>query len=42
MQAELVAAVRILACGDLGPGMHEIPDTDRRAIASIWLDHYNR
>ncbi|MFE1876672.1 hypothetical protein ACFW9N_38405 [Streptomyces sp. NPDC059496] len=42
VQAELIAAVRILARGDLGPGIHEIPDSDRRDIASIWLDHYNR
>ncbi|MGW6412999.1 adenosylhomocysteinase [Streptomyces vinaceus] len=42
VQAELLAGVRMLSRGDLGPGMYEVPDADRRVIASTWLDHYNR
>ncbi|PSK58016.1 Adenosylhomocysteinase [Streptomyces sp. 111WW2] len=42
VQGELLAGVRMLARGDLGPGMHEVPDVDRATIANLWLNHYNR
>ena len=42
VQGELLAGVRMLARGDLAPGMHEVPDADRATIANLWLDHYNR
>lgn len=42
VQGELLAGVRMLARGDLSPGMHEVPDADRATIADLWLRHYNR
>ncbi|MEV0301541.1 adenosylhomocysteinase [Streptomyces prasinus] len=42
VQGELLAGVRMLARGDLAPGMHEVPDADRATIADLWLTHYNR
>ncbi|WP_405020858.1 adenosylhomocysteinase [Kitasatospora sp. NBC_00070] len=42
VQAEILAGVRLLARGDLGPGMHEVSVDDRAAIAATWLHYYNR
>ncbi|WP_371481387.1 adenosylhomocysteinase [Kitasatospora sp. NBC_00315] len=42
VQAEILAGVRVLARGDLDPGMHEVPAEDRAAIAATWLNYYNR
>ncbi|WP_275559542.1 adenosylhomocysteinase [Streptomyces sp. 5-6(2022)] len=42
VQAEILAALRMLARGDLTPGMHEVPSEDRAAIAATWLNYYNR
>jgi adenosylhomocysteinase len=42
IQAEILAGIRMLTRGDLAPGMHEIPATDRAAIAATWLNYFNR
>ncbi|MGW7357884.1 adenosylhomocysteinase [Streptomyces sp. NPDC054802] len=42
VQAEILAACAALACGGLDPGMHEIGQRDRAAIAATWLDYFNR
>ncbi len=42
VQAEILAGVRLLARGDLSPGLHEVPAEDRAAVAAIWLNYYNR
>ncbi|AGP57424.1 hypothetical protein M271_29910 [Streptomyces rapamycinicus NRRL 5491] len=42
VQAEILAALRMLARGDLAPGMHEVPSEDRATIAATWLNYYNR
>ncbi|MCZ4122856.1 adenosylhomocysteinase [Streptomyces sp. H39-S7] len=42
VQAEILAGVRMLARGDLGPAMHEVSAEDRAVIASTWLNYYNR
>jgi adenosylhomocysteinase len=42
VQAEILAAIAILARADLGPGMHEIDAADRAAIAATWLNYFNR
>lgn len=42
VQAEILAGVRLLARGDLAPGLHEVPAGDRAAIAATWLNYYNR
>ncbi|MFJ9521057.1 adenosylhomocysteinase [Kitasatospora sp. NPDC101801] len=42
VQAEILAGIRMLARGDLDPGMHEVPAKDRAAIAATWLNYYNR
>jgi adenosylhomocysteinase len=42
VQAEILAGIRLLASGELEPGMHEISATDRAAIAATWLDYFNR
>ncbi|MEU6327351.1 adenosylhomocysteinase [Streptomyces sp. NPDC047049] len=42
VQAEILAAIRMLTRGDLAPGMHEVPAADRAAIAAIWLSYFNR
>lgn len=41
VQAEILAALARLSGGDIEPGYHEMPDADRRLIASIWLAHFN-
>ncbi|MER8056965.1 MULTISPECIES: adenosylhomocysteinase [unclassified Streptomyces] len=42
VQAEILAGIRVLTRGDLGPGMHEVDATDRAAIAGTWLNYFNR
>ncbi|MEU1051628.1 adenosylhomocysteinase [Streptomyces sp. NPDC005876] len=42
VQAEILAGVRNLTRGDLGPGMHEVNAAERAAIAGTWLDYFNR
>ncbi|MDF3290748.1 adenosylhomocysteinase [Streptomyces silvisoli] len=42
VQAEILAAVRMLARGDLSPDMHAVPAEDRATIAATWLNYYNR
>ncbi|GAA3237406.1 adenosylhomocysteinase [Streptomyces lavendulae] len=42
VQAEILAAIRMLTRGDLGHGMHEVAPADRATIAGIWLDYFNR
>ncbi|NEW72519.1 NAD-binding protein [Streptomyces rhizosphaericus] len=42
VQAEILAAIRMLTRGDLGTGMHEVSPADRAAIAAIWLSYFNR
>ncbi|WLW54956.1 adenosylhomocysteinase [Streptomyces sp. YU58] len=42
VQAEILAAAAVLADGGLEPGMHEVGPTDRAAIATTWLDYFNR
>ncbi|PNE32549.1 adenosylhomocysteinase [Streptomyces eurocidicus] len=42
VQAEILAGLSRLSRGDLAPGLHEISAQDRAAIASTWLDHFNR
>lgn len=41
VQAEILAAASRLTVGDTEPGYHEVPDSDRRRIAEIWLAHFN-
>ncbi|MFJ6760213.1 adenosylhomocysteinase [Streptomyces sp. NPDC091273] len=42
VQAEILAAIRMLTRGDLAPGIHEVPAVDRAAIAATWLNYFNR
>ncbi|MFG2436503.1 adenosylhomocysteinase [Streptomyces sp. NPDC048508] len=42
VQAEILAAIRMLTRGDLAPGIHEVPAADRAAIAATWLNYFNR
>jgi adenosylhomocysteinase len=42
VQAEILAACSALSRGELDPGLHEIGDADRAAIAATWLDYFNR
>ncbi|MFH8986701.1 adenosylhomocysteinase [Streptomyces sp. NPDC017940] len=42
VQAEILAAIAALARGALDPGMHEAGPADRAAIATTWLDYFNR
>ncbi|MFG2650979.1 adenosylhomocysteinase [Streptomyces sp. NPDC048436] len=42
VQAEILAGIRMLTCGDLGPGMHEVGADDRATIAATWLSYFNR
>ncbi len=42
VQAEILAAVQILARADREPGMHEVDAAHRAAIAATWLDYFNR
>jgi adenosylhomocysteinase len=42
VQAEILAAVNILTRDNYEPGMHEVPESDRAAIAAIWLSYFNR
>lgn len=42
VQAEILAAIRMLTRGGLDPGMHEVSATDRAAIADTWLAYFNR
>ncbi|MFI0743285.1 adenosylhomocysteinase [Streptomyces sp. NPDC021100] len=42
VQAEILAATSALSQGRLQPGLHDMPTTDRQAIARIWLDHFDR
>lgn len=42
VQAEILAAIRMLTRGDLAPGLHEVPAVDRAAIAATWLSYFNR
>lgn len=42
VQAELLAAIRMLTREDLAPGIHEVSAADRAAIAATWLNYFNR
>ncbi|MFJ8073831.1 adenosylhomocysteinase [Streptomyces sp. NPDC096176] len=42
VQAEILAAIRMLTRGELAPGIHEVPAADRAAIAATWLNYFNR
>ena len=42
VQAEILAATAALSHGRFEPGLHSMPAADRRAIAKIWLDHFER
>ncbi|MHA6762620.1 adenosylhomocysteinase [Streptacidiphilus sp. PAMC 29251] len=42
VQAELLAALHILARADLTPGIHEVDPAHRAAIAATWLNYFNR
>jgi adenosylhomocysteinase len=42
VQAEILAAIRMLARGDLPAGMHEVSAVDRAVIADTWLTYFNR
>ncbi|MEU3602209.1 hypothetical protein ABZ714_26350 [Streptomyces sp. NPDC006798] len=42
VQAEILAAIRMLTRGDLAPGIHEVPAPDREATAATWLSYFNR
>lgn len=42
IQAEILAAIRMLTRGDLAPGIHEVPVPDRETIAATWLSYFNR
>ncbi|MGC5046772.1 hypothetical protein ACLQ16_26110 [Streptomyces albidoflavus] len=42
VQAEILAAIRMLIRGDLAPGIHEVPAADHAAIAATWLNYFNR
>lgn len=42
VQAEILAAIRMLTRGDLTPGIHEVTTADREAIAATWLSYFNR
>lgn len=40
VQAEIIAATAALSCSDHAAGLHKVPPSERRTIASIWLDHF--
>ncbi|MEV8399489.1 adenosylhomocysteinase [Streptomyces niveus] len=42
VQAEILAAIRLLSLSDLTPGLHEVTAPDRAVIAAIWLSYFNR
>ncbi|MVO89081.1 adenosylhomocysteinase [Streptomyces sp. p1417] len=42
VQAEIIAGAAMLARGGLDATLHEVPATDRAAIAATWLHYYNR
>ncbi|MFE9372484.1 adenosylhomocysteinase [Streptomyces sp. NPDC006711] len=42
VQSEILAGAAMLARGGLDTTMHEVPTTDREAIAATWLHYYNR
>lgn len=42
VQAEILAAIAMLARGSAEPVMHEVAADDRSSIASTWLDYFNR
>jgi len=42
VQAEILASIRVLTHGGLGPGIHEVAADDRAAIADTWLAYFNR
>ena len=42
VQAEILAAIRMLTRGDLDHGMHEVSAADRAVIADTWLTYFNR
>lgn len=42
IQAEVLAACSALSGARLDPGLHEVGDADRAAIAATWLDYFNR
>lgn len=41
VQAEILAALSLLAAGDREPGLHECPGTIRQSIAATWLKVFN-
>ncbi|WP_328691132.1 adenosylhomocysteinase [Streptomyces phaeochromogenes] len=42
VQAEILAATAALSGNRYDSGLHELPATDRDAIATVWLDHFAR
>lgn len=42
VQAEILASIRMLTRGDLGPGMHEVSAGDRGTVAGTWLHYFDR
>ncbi|MFG1806201.1 adenosylhomocysteinase [Streptomyces sp. NPDC049040] len=42
VQAEILAAIRMLTRGNLDHGMHEVSAADRAVIADTWLTYFNR
>ncbi|MFF3809163.1 NAD-binding protein [Streptomyces bacillaris] len=42
VQAEILAAIRLLSDQHLAPGLHEVSASDRAAIAATWLSYFNR
>ena len=42
VQAEILAAIRMLTRGDLTGGIHEVSAADRAVIADTWLTYFNR
>ncbi|MER5988963.1 adenosylhomocysteinase [Streptomyces sp. NPDC001787] len=42
IQAEILAAIRMLTRNNLDPGMHEVSAADRAAVAATWLSYFNR
>ncbi len=42
VQAEILAAVRMLTRGGLAHGIHDVTAADRAVIADTWLTYFNR
>lgn len=42
VQAEILAGIAALSHARFQPGLHEMPASDRNAIARTWLQHFER